>query len=80
MENKALSREWHRMILALNQEQGMEHPEIAAALNLSRDELRAIWRGLTMPPDSDRITAVLLDLRSPFDDKRFVRGKIHNSA
>ena len=79
MEDKDLSREWHRMIKALQYEQGMEPKEIAAALNVSRDEFRAIWRG-HIPWDADRMTAILQDLRSPFDDERFVRGKVHNSA
>ena len=80
MERKDLSREWHRIIEALQKEQGMEPKEIAAALSVSRDELRAIYRGQVIPWDADRITAILQDLRSPFDDERFVRGKVHNSA
>ena len=73
MEDKALLNEWRRMIQALQKEQGMERREIAAALSFSENRLRELSRSVYDSWDADRITAVLQELRHPFDDPGLVR-------
>ena len=79
MEEEVL-REWRRMTAALRKEQTMELEEVAEALNIRHEDWKAILRSHAQPRDADRITAVLQDLRSPFDDERLVRKKFINVA
>ena len=80
MDHEALLQEWRRMTRALAVEQDMYLNEIAVSLDMSRTSLKDILSGHTTAWDAARITAVLQDLRSPFDDERLMRKQFINVA
>ena len=76
MEANDVIHEWRRITKALIREQEMTKAEIAAELNVSpwqfEDLLRSKLRRPRPPVDEARVTAVLQELRSPFDDENLV--------
>ena len=80
MEYANLLHEWRRITHALCIEQDMTQPEIAAALDYEVGHFRQILGGFEQPKDADRITAVLRELRDPFDDERLVRKQVKENG
>ena len=82
METNDVIHEWRRITRALIREQEMTKAEIAGELKLSPWQFRDLLRSKPRdrpPVDEARVTAVLQELRSPFDDENLVlqnRGRV----
>ena len=61
------------MVQALLVEQTMTMPEIEAELGFGAGYFTLTLKGRNQPGGADRITAILRDLRHPFDDPCLVR-------